>query len=370
MKAQPHPRQAERLAALESYEILDTPREAEFDEIAALASAICETPIAVVNLIDADRQWFKAEVGLGVRETPLKTSICSHVILEDEFVEIPDTVADDRLADNPLCLGEPGLRFYAGAQLRTEDGLPLGTLCVLDNAPRALTELQRHALKVLARQVMTQLDLRRALKAQRVLALEVDHRVKNSLQMVSSLLRAQTRAAGDPGAVEELEKAGRQVETISQLHAELYLTSQAGEVDLAQYLGRVVELLGESCPAAVRIGADVAPCWVRANAAAAIGMIVNEFVTNSLKYAFPDGRDGSIAVHGEALDGERYRVALQDDGVGMPGEGEPGRRRGLGSRIIEAAAAQLGASLEMPPTERGTRIEITFQPNKPRNGSE
>ena len=101
MLAQPHPQQAERLRTLYDYEILDTPREADFDEIVELAAEICEAPISVINLIDRDRQWFKAEVGLGARETPLETSLCSHAILDAPFVELPDTLSDPRMVHNP-----------------------------------------------------------------------------------------------------------------------------------------------------------------------------------------------------------------------------------------------------------------------------
>ncbi len=103
VRANPHPQQDQRLRTLYNYEILDTPREEEFDEIVELAAEICGAPISVINLIDKDRQWFKAEVGLNARETPLETSLCSHAILEDPFVEIPDTLKDPRMADNPLC---------------------------------------------------------------------------------------------------------------------------------------------------------------------------------------------------------------------------------------------------------------------------
>lgn len=193
MEARQHPQQQERLRALRAYDILDTEREADFDEIVELAARICGTAISVVNFIDEDRQWFKAETGLGVRETPLATSICSHAILEDSFVEIPDTLADPRMRDNPLCTGEPGLRFYAGALLVNDDGLPMGTLCVLDHAPGRLDSMQRDALRVLGRQVMALLEMRRALGEARLLRLEVDHRVKNSLQSVISLARMQAR---------------------------------------------------------------------------------------------------------------------------------------------------------------------------------
>jgi PAS domain S-box-containing protein len=162
--AVPSDRETLRLEALRRYDILDTPREAALDEIAQLAAEICGTPIAVVNLISADRQFFKAEVGLGVRETPLETSFCAKAILEDDFLLVPDATLDPRFDCNPLVTGEPRLRFYAGALLKTPDGLPIGTLCVLDTQPKALTPLQQRTLQVLARQVMSQLDLRLALR--------------------------------------------------------------------------------------------------------------------------------------------------------------------------------------------------------------
>ena len=155
----------DRLAALTAYDILNTPRERDFDDIAELAAEICQTPIAVVNFIAEGRQWFKAEVGLGVRETPLDTSFCAHALLEQEFMLVPDAAEDPRFADSPLVTDGPRLRFYAGALLRSAEGQPIGTLCVLDRMPRTLTEQQARALQRLARQVMAQLELRRALKA-------------------------------------------------------------------------------------------------------------------------------------------------------------------------------------------------------------
>jgi PAS domain S-box-containing protein len=151
-----------RLAALAQYDVLDTPREEAFDEIAELVAAICEAPIAVVNLIADGRQFFKAEVGLGVRETPLDTSFCAHAILKEDFLVVPDATLDGRFACNPLVAGDPHLRFYAGALLKSSDGLPIGTLCVLDYRPRTLTAVQERAIRVMARQVMGQLEQRLA----------------------------------------------------------------------------------------------------------------------------------------------------------------------------------------------------------------
>ena len=121
-----------RLAALRRYDILDTPTEAEFDDIAKLAAASFDAPIGVVNLIADVRQWFKAEVGIGVRELPLDVSICAHAIVQSDIMVIRDTLEDPRFACNPLVQVEGGLRFYAGAPLRTPDAQIIGTVCVLE----------------------------------------------------------------------------------------------------------------------------------------------------------------------------------------------------------------------------------------------
>lgn len=152
----------QRLSALRRYGILDTEREAAFDDLAKLAGYLCEAPISVINFIDQDRQWFKAEVGLGIRQTELDVSICAHAILQKDFFVVPDTLEDPRFANNPLVTGEPYLRFYAGALLETSDGYPLGTFCVLDYKPRQLTQEQIDLLSTLARQVMMQLELMHA----------------------------------------------------------------------------------------------------------------------------------------------------------------------------------------------------------------
>ncbi len=175
-----------RLAALERYCILDTPREPDFDDIARLVADTFQAPIAVVNLIASDRQWFKAEIGIGVRELPLDVSICAHALLQDTLMVVPDTRQDDRFVCNPLVTDENGLRFYAGALLRTPEGLAIGTVCVLDTNPRpdGITDHQRLTLEVLARQVMAQLELRRAVAARdrRARALEVQARERASAE--------------------------------------------------------------------------------------------------------------------------------------------------------------------------------------------
>jgi two-component system, cell cycle sensor histidine kinase and response regulator CckA len=150
-----------RLKVLWQYEILDTVPEEVFDDLTELAARICEAPVALITLVDEDRQWFKSKVGISVSETSRDISFCSHAIKQEGLFIIPDATLDVRFARNPLVVSDPKIRFYAGAPLITPDGYALGTLCIIDKVPRELRPEQRQALRVLARHVMTQLELRR-----------------------------------------------------------------------------------------------------------------------------------------------------------------------------------------------------------------
>ncbi len=157
--------EAARLEALRQYQILDTDAEEVFDDITRLATYICQTPIAVISLVDHDRQWFKARVGLAPRETSRDCAFCAHAILQDSPTVVPDALADARFADNPLVTAEPHIRLYAGAPLITAEGFKLGTLCVIDREPRTLSNEQLAVLRILANQVMAHLETRRELAA-------------------------------------------------------------------------------------------------------------------------------------------------------------------------------------------------------------
>ncbi len=154
-----------RLSALKAYGVLYTAPEAAFDDIVGLAARLCEAPTALISLVGEHEQWFKARVGLDACSTPRDLSFCDHAMHGEDIMVVPDATLDPRFADNALVTGEPHIRFYAGAPLVSNDGHPLGSLCVIDSRPRAqgLTDLQAHALSVLAKQVMTQLELRKAL---------------------------------------------------------------------------------------------------------------------------------------------------------------------------------------------------------------
>jgi GAF domain-containing protein len=152
----------ERLKTLRSYQVLDSPPERRYEDLTLLAAGICRTPIAAISLIDEDRQWFKSIVGLEIRQTSRDDAFCAHAILQpNATMVVGDATRDVRFADNSLVTGSPGIRFYAGTPLTVSNGHAIGTLCVIDTVPRTLTELERQALEVLGRQVVTQLELRR-----------------------------------------------------------------------------------------------------------------------------------------------------------------------------------------------------------------
>jgi hypothetical protein len=161
MKAPLPTNEAERLAALKEYHILDTGTEQSYDDITTLAAHICEVPIAMISLVDEIRQWFKSKVGLDQQQTSRDVAFCAHAILQNEPFIVGDATKDRRFADNALVAGEPYIRFYTGIPLINPEGLALGTLCVVDHQPRLLSAAQQKALQALSRQVMVLLELRR-----------------------------------------------------------------------------------------------------------------------------------------------------------------------------------------------------------------
>jgi len=161
MKAPIPDNEAQRLAALREYHILDTGAEQAYDDITALAAYLCDVPIAMISLVDESRQWFKSKLGLNEQETPRDVAFCAHAILQSEPLIVRDALKDVRFADSALVMRAPHIRFYAGFPLSSPEGFALGTLCAIDRKPRQLSARQKTAMQALARQVMALLELRR-----------------------------------------------------------------------------------------------------------------------------------------------------------------------------------------------------------------
>lgn len=156
--------EAERLAALRRYDVLDTADEQEYDDLTTMAAAICDVPISVISLIDENRQWFKSRHGIAATETPREEAFCAHAILRpDEIMEVRDSALDRRFAGNPLVTGGPKIRFYAGAPLLSAEGAAIGTICVIDQKPRELSPLQKKGLAALSRRVVAQFEMRQVM---------------------------------------------------------------------------------------------------------------------------------------------------------------------------------------------------------------
>ena len=186
------PDERARIAALHRYQILDTGPERGFDDLTMLASHICGTPMALITLVDADRQWFKSRVGISMAETARAISFCTHAIQHRDIFIVPDARHDERFGENPFVTGETAIRFYAGAPLVTPDGHALGTLCVLDKVARTLSREQLEALSALCRQAEGQLELRRNL-----IELKATLAERDRAQAVQAKLIDELRAAHD-----------------------------------------------------------------------------------------------------------------------------------------------------------------------------
>jgi two-component sensor histidine kinase len=375
-----HPAEERRLKALYRLGILDTPRERKFDDVVEIAAMFCQTPIAVISLVDEHRQWFKAEVGFDRREMPVETSFCAHAILENDLVVVDDLSQDKRFADNPLVTGEPHLRFYAAAPLVSDEGLPLGTLCVYDHKPRTLDEEQRRLLKVLAQQVVAQFRLNQVegiekvsaslssllteqqqlISRNEILRREIDHRVRNSLQLIADFLSAQGTSTGDPEVAAQLKEARNRVMAVASVHDRLHRSAEAGSLPVRTFLEDLCASLAETKPAwidAVRVHAadvELAPDQMMA-----LGLAANELVANAFKHAYDHDRRGAVEVNFAVQGGEGV-LTVSDSGIGLP-LGPPGERTGgLGTKVLAALICQLGGTITHSRPESGSRFTLRF----------
>lgn len=369
-----------RVAALHRYEILDSASDVDFRDFVQIASDICNTPMAAINLIDTDRHWTLTGIGHGAKELPLEHSICAQAILQNELFEIPDLTSDRRFHDNPLVEGGPKLRFYASALLKTSAGLPIGTVCVLDHVPRpnGLSARQRFALQALARQIMTQLELRRAvldnvygdtireglqtsLNEKNVLLKEVHHRVKNNLQLISSLLSLQASRIGDPTIASLFDDSRNRVRSMAMVHENLYRAGNFAKIAMQAHIETLCSHLHRAYGLSdVAIETDSDDVTLDLDRAISCGLIINELVSNALKHAFPRGRAGRITVRFGIAENGMCRLAVTDDGAGLPGDVDVVNSKSLGWQLIRDLVDQLEGEMFVDRTA-GVKFLMTFK---------
>jgi two-component sensor histidine kinase len=359
----------DRLAALRSYRILDTRAEPEFDDLVQLAARACDAPIALISLVEDRRQWFKAEVGLGLRETPLDRSICLSAMLQPGLTVVRNLLEDRRFSRNPLVVEEPHLRFYAGAVLETPEGLPLGALCVLDTVPRGLTDEQAFTLQTLSRQVMSQMELRRAIaekdevlaasrrieERQALLVRELHHRVKNTLATVQALVGATGRSSG---SFEEFYTSfSNRISSLAKTHN--LLTEdywQAAPLrDLA--LNELKPFAESRKPRFMLIGP---PIELSADLAVPIGMALHELTTNAVRHGALSVPDGYVEVRWDVIadddGGRRLQLEWQERG-GPPAH--PPTQEGFGSTLLRRVLPmQVNADVQIDFDAEGLRFRL------------
>lgn len=381
----------ERLAALRSFQILDTLGESAYDDLTVLATTICEAPIALVSLVDEDRQWFKSKVGLEVDETPRDLAFCAHTILGSEPMVVPDASQDPRFQNNPLVTGEPHIRLYAGAPITTNDGLNLGTLCVIDQKPRTLEARQIEALKALARQAFSQLELRLSIQGLQQ-ARERERQLKELAELQSARLARNNEALNEftHVASHDLKSPLRNIRMLAE-----WIESDSGESlskesrrhlellrDRAENLGNLIDDLLTYCRAGnvqdmlqsvntrelieevVGILAPPTDCEIRIEGEAlrletpkaALAQCLRNLLDNALKHA--KDSDGPIVISVEGH-GEWIRFSVKDHGPGIRPEDQQrifgmfktlqgeSSGSGLGLAVVKKTIEAFGGDLEL-----------------------
>ena len=327
-----------RLAVLQSYNILDTAEEKDFDELTILASIICKTPIALISLVDAERQWFKSHTGLETIETPKEHSFCAHAIVSaNDIMIVDDARADERFADNPLVTGDPKIVFYAGVPLINEDGYALGSLCVIDQEQKHLSNEQIAALKILAKQVIDKLELRRKITALEAANQEIRdanvfiqkfasmaaHDIKNPLSSVlltSQALKIRLQKLEDEGCSKLIDLNITSTKVLLSLVDDMLAYSQTPSlliakkqnVELTNLIKRVITLINVPENFEIILPDEKFQLSI---STVAFEQIFMNLISNAIRYN--DKEKGTLQIR-FAQDEDYYRFEVEDNGMGIP----------------------------------------------------
>ncbi|RYY23551.1 MAG: sensor histidine kinase [Sphingobacteriaceae bacterium] len=329
--------EAQRIEALNSYNILDSLPQKDFDDITCLASEICNVPISLITFVDDKRQWFKSKYGLDISETPREYAFCSHAIASgEEIFTVSDAHKDERFANNPLTVGHPQVVFYTGVPLINEDGHALGTLCVIDNKPNQLTENQIKALKALANQVLAQLELRRKVKELNSLTLELQksneylerfavmasHDIKSpltSIMLTGQMLKSKYQQNLDAKGNQMLDiinsSANRLLNFLNKMleYSKSYkvLLQKKDEICINELIQEVLKLV--TIPESFRIETPADLLYIKTSAIALEQILIN-LLNNAVRYN--DKSEGFIRLEFEEK-ADFYQFRISDNGIGI-----------------------------------------------------
>ena len=337
LKPKEHEREKERLKALESYAILDTLSETDYDDITAIAASICGTEISLISLIDDKRQWFKSRQGLNVTETPKENAFCAHAINDQENVFIvQDARIDERFHDNPLVTSDPNLTFYVGVPLISDNGLPLGTLCVMDHKPKLLSQSQIKSLTALSRQVMNILNLRKTkltlekasvnlenknLELERF-AFIAAHDLKsplNGITMLSQMLSDNNSSQLDDEGKEMLSLIVKSTENLKSLidgllaysRSESVLKENKSKIHLKNLIDDLTGLFVYEHNLTLKLQSSITEMVINRTA---LEQVLINLISNAIKYNDKKNVEIEIGVSASAT---HYEFYVQDNGPGI-----------------------------------------------------
>lgn len=392
----PH-NEVERLRALKSYGVLDTLSEMEYDQLTVIASQICGCKMSLISLIDEDRQWFKSRVGLDVSQTERQLAFCAHAILDPSHVlVVPDATKDERFQNNPLVTGYPHLAFYAGVPLVSDDGLALGTLCVLDDEPKKLTGAQLSALSALGDQVMALLELRKRKFEMEVMLKQLEeknkeleqfafiaaHDLKSPLNGISSLTdilldgRDQNLSAESLRMIKAIQNSSHQLSSmiaglLDHYRFDRELLELKSPISRDELIKQITDLFGNEKD--VELQFRIAPDVLNTHGSALLQVLLN-LISNAIKYG--DKSSTVIEISIEEMN-DAYRVTVADNGPGIdsrfhsklfglfetasPSDRYGRKGNGIGLATVKKLIERTGGTIRVHSTSgEGTTFEFTM----------